>query len=586
MKSLFRVAVIAGISLISVNMLIFINLTIADELTAHVSQDKKRTAVKPFPRAHPSLSRDEFLQLTENRKAVKSRKTPVSVQSGKQKVPEPRVHQADIVLNSFLELSLQDVIEGTLKNNVGIAVQKFNTQIRKENITTEEAEFDPTLSLEANSSNERTPSASVFAPAILEQETYGWRAGLNQKFKTGTSYEFNLRGNRRETSNPFTLLNPQYSTTIDLNITQPLLRNFGLDINKTNIYLAQNNLDISEFDFKGQVIDIIVNSENVYWDLVFSQEDLKVQQKSVERAKDLERRVRAQVEVGTLAPLEILQAQSEVASREEDVLNAQKLIQDNDDLLKNILNISFDSPLGFKNIKPLDSPKYVTAPRQPLKEAIRVALKNRPEYLSKKKELDNKNIQVEFNKNQLYPSLDLVASLTLNGLSGSPTRSTVNPTFLGNYSRNLENALSGDYANWGGGIVLSYPLGNRAAESRLTASQLEAAQLLLDIKDLEKTIIVEVREAMRQIETNTKRVQAARVARRLAEEKLSAELKKFEVGLSTSFNVLEFQTDLAEEQSKEIKAIIDYNKSFINLRKVQATTLDHYNLKLASNPTP
>ncbi len=134
--------------------------------------------------------------------------------------------------------------------------------------------------------------------------------------------------------------------------------------------------------------------------------------------------------------------------------------------------------------------------------------------------------------------------------------------------------------------MFNYPLGNRAAKSRLTASKLAVAQLLMDIKDLEKTIVLEVREAARQIETDKKREQAARIARRLAEEKLSAEEKKFEVGLSTSFKVLEFQTDLAEEQSKELKAVIDFNKSKIKFRKVLATTLDEYNIRMESESAP
>lgn len=150
----------------------------------------------------------------------------------------------------------------------------------------------------------------------------------------------------------------------------------------------------------------------------------------------------------------------------------------------------------------------------------------------------------------------------------------------------MDRTYSGDFSTWEGGLVFSYPLGNRAAKSRLAVSKLETAQLLMDIKDLEKTIVVEVREAARQINTDKKRVQAARVARKLAEEKLSAEEKKFEVGLSTSFNVLEFQTDLATEQSKELKAVIDFNKSKINLRKVMATTLEEYNIQMESNSSP
>jgi outer membrane protein TolC len=290
-----------------------------------------------------------------------------------------------------------------------------------------------------------------------------------------------------------------------------------------------------------------------------------------------------------MAPLEILQAQSEVASREEAVITARKLIQDNEDNLKNILNISFDSPEGRKEIQPSDSPKFIVEAPVPLKKSTLIALKMRPDYLAKKKELDNKNIQVKFNENQLYPTLDLIASFGLNGISGDAQPIGIPPTtnpFGGNLGRSIERTFSGDFPAFEGGLLFKYPLGNRDAKSRLAVSKLETAQLLMDIKDLEKTIVVEVREAARQINTDKKRVQAARIASRLAKEKLIAEEKKFEVGLSTSFEVLQFQTDLAEEQSKELKSVIDFNKSKIKLRKVLATTLEEYNIRMASDPSP
>ena len=513
------------------------------------------------------------------------------------RLPESKTlsEKPDIVLTNTLQLSLRDVIESTLKNNVSIAVQQFQSQIRKEEIITEEANFDPSLSFETKWEDSTLQTASAFAnPLTTKNTSQSWEVGFDQKLKLGTEYELTFKGQKDKTNSTFIGLNPLYTTQAELSLTQPLLKNFGFDINMSNIYIAKNKLDISDFEFKDKVIEVITEAENVYWDLVFSREDLKVQQKSVQRAKDLERRVKAQVEVGTLAPLEILQAQSEVASREEAVISARKLIQDNQDNLKNILNISFDSSEGMKEIQPLDSPKFLVEAPVLLKESIVVALKNRPDYLSRKKELDNKNIEVKFNENQLYPSLDLVTSFALNGISGSeipvsnfnPPPPTIISPFGGSYGRSIDRAFSGDFPSWEAGLVFKYPLGNRAAKSRLAVSKLEVAQLLMDIKDLEKTIVVEVREAARQINTDKKRVQAARVARRLAEEKLSAEEKKFEVGLSTSFNVLEFQTDLAEEQSKELKAIIDFNKSKINLRKVLATTLEKYNIQMASDSSP
>lgn len=498
-----------------------------------------------------------------------------------------RRRKPDIVVTNRLALTLKEVISKTLENNVSIAVQEFQSQIRRQQIVTEESAFDPNISLKGNVTQERELQSSAFAdPLKSDINTQSLDLGFDQKLSFGTEYELLFKNNRTESNSRFAGLNPQYTTRFEVNLTQPLLKNFGRDINRTNITVAKNNLEISDFEFNQKVIDIISDTENVYWDLVFSKEDLKVQLQSVQRARDLERRVKAQVDVGTMAPLEILQAKSEVASREESVIQARKLILDNQDRLKNILNIQFDSPDGMKEIDPRDAPQFLAEAPISLDASIKSALQKRPDYLTRTKELANKNIQVKFNENQLYPSLDLVASFGLNGISGdaqlvgfgTPRRSP----FGGNIGRSNERTFSGNYSSWEGGFVLKYPLGNRKAKSRLNAAKLEVAQLLMDIKDLEKTIVLEVREALRQITTNKKRVQAARVARKLAEEKLGAEEKKFEVGLSTSFNVLEFQTDLAEEQSKELKAVIDFNKSKIKFRKVLATTLDEYNIRLAS----
>lgn len=500
------------------------------------------------------------------------------------KVKTPQIEFQTPGDSPYHAFTLQDVIQMTIKNNVSIAVEEFRSKIKKEEVVEQRADFDPNLSMEFNIDDSNRQFASFFAdPNVSDNRTTSWSAGIDQKLVTGTEYELKYEGAKDTTNSTFSGLNPQYGGDLTFSVTQPLLKNFGIDVNKTDIYIANNNLAISDYEFKDKVIEIISDAENIYWDLVFSIEDLKVKQKSVERAKDLERRVKAQVEVGTLAPLEILQAQSEVASREEFVLDSEKLIQDNDDKVKNIINLSFASPEGQKPIRPVDRPKFDIGPPIHLEESINTAIAQRPDYLQLKKELDSRNIMVKFNENQTYPSLDLVGSFNLNGISGnsSPPPPPFND-FHGDYGTAFDNMLDPTFRAWEVGVKLNYPLGNRAARSRLSASKLEASQMLLEIKNKEKDIIIEVREAVRKINTDIKRVQAARIARKLAEETLSAEEKKFEVGLSTSFNVLEFQTDLAEQQSKELKAVIDYNKSHINLRKVLASTLEENNIHLAA----
>ncbi len=493
-------------------------------------------------------------------------------------------------ISNGLQLSLRMVIQKTIKNNVEISVQRYFSKINEQGITDAESTFDPKLEGQVSTSDRADQVSSAFAsPDVTENETTKWELSLAQKLKTGADYSLNFTNQKNETNSLFAGLNPQYNSNLFLTLNQPLLKNFGLDINQKDIYIASNNKKISDQDFKTKVIEVLADVENTYWDLVFSIEDLRVKEKSLERAKDLERRVKAQVAVGSMAPLETLQAQAEVASREQLLLNSQNIIQDNQDKVKNSMTVNFNSPFGQMDIIPMDRPTFKIGSEMPLSKAINVALLKRPDYLSKRKDLENKNIQVKFDENQLYPSVDLFGTFGLNGLAGDARTilnfdgTTSQSRFDGGYGDTLDNLADTDFFNWEIGLKLSYPLGNRSAKSKLAASRLRSHQAILDIKNLERSIIVDVREAVRQIETDIKRIKAAKIARKLAEEKLAAEEKKFEVGLSTSFNVLEFQEDLAESQSLEIQAIIDYKKSKIKLNKVIGKTLEEHGVKILAS---
>ena len=484
-------------------------------------------------------------------------------------------------------LSLKDAIIRALSNNVSIAVESFNSKVKKETIIDSLSEFDATLGLELSTARKTQQLASAFSsPNRMENDNDNWDLSLSQKLVTGANYQFDFTNNRNKTNSATAGLNPSYSSEFQLSLTQPLLKNFGIDLNKRNIHIAKNEVDISDHEFKTKVIETVSEVENIYWDFVFTLGDLEVKQKSLERAKDLQRRVKAQVLVGIMAPIETLQAESEVASREEFLLSAQDSIDDNQDKLKNILNIDFSSPEGLSPIYPSNQANVLIVDFD-FNEIVKIALSNRPDYLAKKKDLENKNILVKYQENQIYPSVDLVGSLGINGLSGEATTITSGTfqgtsAYGGSYGNSLTDALSTNYYDWEFGVKFSYPLGNRSAKSKLSASRLEKAQLILGIKDLEKKIILEVRESARQLKTDSKRIKAATVAKKLAEEKLKAEEKKFEVGLSTSFNVLKFQEDLAEAQSNEIKTIIDYKQSRVLFRKSIASTLKHHDVTLTT----
>ena len=488
---------------------------------------------------------------------------------------------------SSLVLSLKDAIIRTLSNNISIQVESFNNKVKKESVAESLSEFDATLGLELSTGRKTQQLASAFSsPNRMENDNDNWDLSLSQKLITGANYQFDFTNNRNKTNSETAGLNPSYRSEFQLSLTQPLLKNFGIDLNKRNVHIANNKVDISENEFKTKVIAVVSEIENTYWDFVFSLKDLEVKQKSLERAKDLQRLVKSQVLVGTLAPIETLQAESEVASREEFLLTAQDAIEDNQDKLKNILNIEFLSSEGLRPIYP-STPANIIIEEIDIKESMKMALANRPDYLGKKKDLENKDILVKYQENQIYPSVDLVGSMGLNGLSGEAitiSSGTFQGTsaFGGSYGNSLTDSLSTNYYDWEIGVKFSYPLGNRAAKSKLSTSRLEKAQLILGIKDLEKEIILDIREAVRQLKTDSKRIKASTVAKQLAEEKLKAEEKKFEVGLSTSFNVLKFQEDLAEAQSNEIKTILDYKQSRIRFRRSTASTLKYHDVTLSA----
>jgi len=488
-----------------------------------------------------------------------------------------------------IPLSMRKAIELTLQNNLDIAVERINPLIDKKNITIEKAFFDPGLFADLSFAKEVTPSASAFSsPDVTSLKNQNFAIGIKQILKTGGSYEVKLESIRSTTNSDNAGLNPQFSSFIEMDFTQPLLKDFGINLNTRKIIIAKNNQNISQTEFKNIVMQSISEVKNNYWDIVFKRDDLQVKKQSLDLAKDLENRVKIQVEVGVLAPIEILQAQAEVAVREEEVIITENEIKDLEDQLKTKLNFSPEAEEWDLNLELTDSPSFATE-KFHLDNFLKIALEKRPEIENSKIDLANKKIDVLFKKNQRYPSINLVGNLGLNGISGDAipttifsggTSTTRNSRFGGSYGRSLDRTLSGDFYSYDIGLKLQYPFGNRAAKRSHSVSKLEVKKTLIGMKSIERQIKLEVKEAIRAIQTNVKRVKVTNVSKILAEEKLRAEEKKFEVGLSTSFQVLEFQKDLVDAQSKKIKAIIDYNKSIVQLYKVAGITLEKNNVRL------
>ncbi|HLC21419.1 MAG TPA: TolC family protein [Candidatus Methylomirabilis sp.] len=484
----------------------------------------------------------------------------------------PRPGSADV---GELRLALREAVLLALKNNLDIAIANYNPKITAEGIIIAKAVFDPVASLTADANRTKSPTANVLAAATentLTTKNVDLNASLTQALPFGASYTLGLTNNRLDTSSAFANINPSYKPVLTLSVTQNLLKNFGVDVNTAPIKIARTNQAISVTQLRQQANQVITNVHNGYWNLVFAIENLEVQKRSLRLARELEDLNKARVRAGVAAPVEVTQAEAQAAAQVQNVILAEKAIKDAEDQLKLIINIPDGERIWTRTIVPADAAPFEVAPVSD-EAAIQEALEKRPEYAAAKLTLQNTDINLRVARNQLLPSLQLQGSLGLNGLNELDKG-------LGSSYSGLTGLTSGDFTSWSAALVLSYPLGNRSARSAFVQARLTDDQARVSLLNLKRQIISQVREAVRRIEADVRRVEATRAARALAEEQLRVERKRLEAGVTTTFNVLSFQRDLAAAQASEIQAITTYNQDLANLEFVKGTILEANRLEL------
>jgi outer membrane protein TolC len=473
-------------------------------------------------------------------------------------------------------ISIQEAVLRALQHNLDITISRHTKDTRVQDIIGEKAKFDPTFSVNGQYNRQVQPlNRPVFGFSgqnlqtvqIFDQNQANVTADLTQNLLTGANYDINYSPSRTFVAGQNTFLfNPAYTGGLAFTLTQPLLRNFGIDINTTFIKIAQNNATVEEHVFFDRVLTVMASVEQAYWELVFVNENLKVAQLALKAAEELLASNKAKAKAGVMAIVDVLQAQAAVASRVEQILLAEKAIRDQEDQFRRLLNPSEDDLRQDLRLVPMDKPLQ-TLEAISLEEAIDTALARRPEILQASKNVDTSDLNVQFAKNQMLPNLAFQGTTGLAGLGRDLSDMT---------NRNF----SGDFYNYGAGLVLSFPLGNRAAVSQFNKRQLEGMNARAALLSVRQQVIVNVREAVRRVQTDFKRIETTRSARILADKQLQAELQRLNVGLSTTRFVLDFQRDLATAQGNELRAIVDYNKSLSNMARVKATTLEKYNIRL------
>jgi outer membrane protein TolC len=392
-------------------------------------------------------------------------------------------------------------------------------------------------------------------------------AGIEQRLALGTRVNLELSQqhiNSNEVGSTSRFVEPSDEVRTTLSFRQPILRNFGFDVNRTRIRIAETNQEISENSLKDRVIRVVTRVQELYWELVFRIQELGVRRLSLKLAQDLLAQTRVQVAVGTQPQLSILEGEAGVAGREEAVIVAENNVRNVEDQLKELLSLFEDPRRSALGIAPTDAPQF-SIEEIILEKALEAAFEFRPDYRQAKLEIDSRMLNERFTRNQLLPTVDLEGRVGLNGLDD-------------NFGESFNNFTSGNWVQYQVGFTLRYPIGNQASKSRFTRARLEVEQAKAILERTEQRILVEVREAVRSVETNIKRVSVTRGSRELAQRKLEAEEKKLAVGLSSVREILRFQDDLSLEQSREIRALTDYNISLANLDRVKGTTLDRMNI--------
>ncbi len=517
-------------------------------------------------------------------------KVEVPIETGLRK-PEalPAGDKIDLTLNRAIELALRNALD--------LDVSMLSYEYSRLGIGIAEGAFDSSLG--ANLGASRTKSAVVSGFDSSDSKSQNLNFNYTMPFQWGGGAQIGLTNVRRDSVvQGFTLVNPTLSTGLTASFTQPLMRNFGKDINTRLIVQARLARDSSAFDFQKTVQTAVQTVENAYWDLVNARANLKAKLEALDRAKDFNRITKIKIDVGALAPIDIVQTEVAVAQREQDIINAESLIGDAEDRLKRILNVS--GTIDWKKpIIPIDEPAAVPITVD-LEKSIQHALAIRPEVKQAILGIESKKINLAYNRNQLKPRLDLSGTYGLSGVGASQTLQqcsipgvsvdecitkggTILTTDL-NYSDAYQQIWHADYPNWTVGLTFSIPIGNRVAKGNVAQARTDLELSRTNLALLRQNIQLEVRAAQRGIDTGYKSVVAARKSRELAEKNLEAEQKKYENGMTTSFQVAQIQNDLTSAQSGEILALSQYLKAVTAWHKAVGDILDVKSIELTGLP--
>lgn len=478
-------------------------------------------------------------------------------------------------------LTLDEAVEVALRQNLGLSIERYNRTRAALGVGQTLGIYDLLASATAYAEDQQSPTITRLQAS--ESTLQRFNVSVDQILPSGGQVTVGVTNSRNESNSPFATVNPGFNSGLEFNFNQPLLRNFGRLATERQILVARNRSAASSEEFERQVVLIVQEVINAYWNLVGARQQLVVAQESMNLARELHDRNRIQVEVGTMAPLELVQSEAAIAEREEGIITAQSALGDAEDTLRRLLNLP-EGELWGTEIRPATDPAIQHTPID-VEAAIATALQERPELHVQQLDIEQARIESAFARNQERPTLDLDLGYGFRGAGGDvivrdDDTGEIIDTVPGGFGDAFDQVTGFDFRGWTAQLTFGYPLQNRGARAARAIADLDLERAESALEDARNGIITEVRGAARRVETAAKQIDAARASRVFQERNLDAERKRYENGMSTSFQITQIQEDLTQARSREVNAIINYRTALAEYQRVIGRLLDEEGVEL------
>jgi outer membrane protein len=495
--------------------------------------------------------------------------------------PTPAQPAASTSQGATISVSADEAVRLALQNNLGIQAERLAPQIQTYVVSQARAAFTPSLFSVTTKRNSTSPPDFLTSGGVAEATT-GQRiqtnVGLQQLVPWGGGrYSFALNASKATTTSTSSF-NPQLGSNLNAVYTQPLLRDFRIDALRQQLLTSKKNQEIADVQLVQQITITSRAVRSAYYDLVGAIAGLQVAQQSLDLARESLKNNQRRVEVGTMAPIDIIEAQAEVASNEEAAISAESRIRTAEDRLRALVLNPSQPDFWSVRLQPAEQP-VLTPITIDVEAAVANALAHRTDLAEARKRIETTDINLAYVRNQKLPALDLTANYNTVGVAGTQFQFGPGfpPTVLSQTQRTFADALRDVFGNqfktWSVELNVSYPIGTSAADAGFAATRLQKQAQVTSLRDLETQVATTVRDVGRQVATNLKRVEATKKAREFAERRLEAEQKRMTVGLSTTFQLFQAQRDLARQRVNELNAVIDYNRSLVDFEAVQVAPI-------------